>query len=105
MNPYLALASLIGCGMYGIEHQLDLIPETIQRQDTQSNEKLPSSLKEATLKMLEKNSLARMVLGDAFVQHYGQTRLHECNEWSQAVTHWEVIFLHSVQILRYFETA
>ncbi|TPX45381.1 glutamine synthetase [Chytriomyces confervae] len=45
--------------------------------------------------MREEGSSARRVLGDAFVEHYVGTRLHEWRLWETAVTNWEVS--------RYFE--
>ena len=51
---------------------------------------MPRSLGEAVAKMMEKGSVAREVLGDAFVEHFGGTRKHEIQLFEQAVTDWEV---------------
>ncbi len=40
--------------------------------------------------MLEPESIARKVLGDAFVEHYAATRIHECIQYERAVTNWEL---------------
>jgi glutamine synthetase len=84
---------------YGIENKLELyIPASLglDKSGKLPGERLPKTLKEATLKMMEKGSLARLILGDAFVDHYAATRLHECREWDTAVTDWE--------LTRYMET-
>ncbi|KAG0256105.1 hypothetical protein BGZ95_005584, partial [Linnemannia exigua] len=52
-------------------------------------ERLPKSLKDSALTMMEKDSIARKVLGDQFVDHYGATRLNEYRIWETAVTSWE----------------
>jgi glutamine synthetase len=55
-------------------------------------ERLPKTLREATMKMMAPKSIARIALGDEFVDHFAMTRLHECKQWDQAVTNWEVSF-------------
>jgi glutamine synthetase len=51
---------------------------------------LARTLQEATTKMDEKDSIARKVLGDKFVNHYVSTRTHEWNLWQNAVTDYEL---------------
>lgn len=50
---------------------------------------LPTSLETATERMMKPNSIAREVLGDDFVEHFGGTRKHEVQLWNEAVTNWE----------------
>lgn len=50
---------------------------------------LPVSLELATERMMRPGSVAREVLGDDFVEHYGGTRQHEVKLWNEAVTNWE----------------
>lgn len=50
---------------------------------------LATSLQAATEQMMKPNSIAREVLGDDFVDHYGGTREHEVGVWNKAVTDWE----------------
>lgn len=50
---------------------------------------LPQSLEAATLRMMRQGSVAREVLGDDFVEHFGGTREHEVELWNSAVTNWE----------------
>lgn len=35
------------------------------------------------------DSIARDVLGNEFVEHFGGTRRHEVKLWNEAVTNWE----------------
>jgi len=50
---------------------------------------LPQSLEAATARMMRQGSVAREVLGDDFVEHFGGTREHEVGLWNSAVTNWE----------------
>ncbi|TPX66455.1 glutamine synthetase [Spizellomyces sp. 'palustris'] len=88
VNPYLAIAGCLAAGVWGIENELELKDVPVQR--------LPGDLKEATIKMLEEGSVARKVLGDEFIEHFGGTRVAEWKEWCGTVTAWERI--------RYMET-
>lgn len=91
VNPYLALAAILGSVLYGIENNLELnIEPSVKDKVRLTGERLPRNLKEATNKMAEENSPARKILGNIFVDHYCATRYHECKEWDQAITNWEV---------------
>ena len=50
---------------------------------------LPQSLEAATIRMMRQGSVAREILGDEFVEHFGGTREHEVRLWNSAVTNWE----------------
>lgn len=95
-NPYLAMAACLASGLYGIKHNLKLeTPQTIGNgyRDS-SNGVLPRTLDEATQAM--KNSdIAKELFGEAFVQHFTQTREWEWREHLKVVTDWE--------LKRYFE--
>ncbi|KAG0050798.1 hypothetical protein BGZ83_004427 [Gryganskiella cystojenkinii] len=111
INPHLAIAACLAVGLYGIKNKLPMPvgPTTIEMEQEQQEaesghsqrsmrikaERLPKSLKESALAMMAKDSVARKVLGDAFVDHYGATRLNEYRLWETAVTTWET--------KRYFE--
>ncbi|KAF9190736.1 hypothetical protein BGZ51_008251 [Haplosporangium sp. Z 767] len=104
INPHLAIAACLAAGLYGIKNKLAMpVGPTTAETDAQSAsgkehveaERLPKSLKESAQKMMEKGSIARQILGDAFVDHYGATRMNEYRLWETAVTSWE--------IERYFE--
>ena len=55
---------------------------------------LPTSLEEATARMMRPGSVARQVFGDEFVNHFGGTREHEVMLWNSAVTNWEGKYTH-----------
>ncbi|KAF8931585.1 hypothetical protein BGZ58_007544 [Dissophora ornata] len=106
INPHLAIAACLAIGLYGIKNKLPMPvgPTTTEAEVEISQgkdnvkvkaERLPKSLKDSANAMLESNSIARQVLGDAFVEHYGATRLNEYRIWETAVTTWET--------KRYFE--
>jgi glutamine synthetase len=104
INAHLAIAACIASGLYGIKKKLSIpvAPTTIELEEQIASgkaefraERLPKSLKDSALKMLKKGSVAREVLGDAFVEHYAATRLNEYRLWETAVTSWET--------KRYFE--
>ena len=95
-NPYLAMAAALASGLYGINNRLPLdIPATVGNgyQDKR-NGSLAPNLFEATNNM--KNSgIANELFGNAFVEHFTQTRLWECRQFAKSVTDWE--------LKRYFE--
>jgi len=94
-NPYLVMAACLASGLYGIRNKLKLQAQTKGNgyRDTQYGT-LPADLKEATQKM--KNSeLAKELFGEAFVNHFVQTREWEHRQFAPVVTDWE--------LKRYFE--
>ncbi|KAF8475891.1 hypothetical protein BDZ91DRAFT_197679 [Kalaharituber pfeilii] len=99
-NPHFVLGVILGLGIYGIENKLELpVPPLGKGEDTsgaKAEHRLPNTLREATMRFMKKGSMAREVFGDAFVEHYGGTRLHELKLWEEAVTDWE--------LKRYIET-
>lgn len=96
MNPYLAMAAALGCGLYGIEQglKLETPPTKGNGYEDKANGVLPPNLYEATTKMAQ-SELANQIFGEAFVKHFTNTRLWEWREFSKAVTSWEM--------KRYFE--
>jgi len=97
MNPYFALAAVFRLGLRGIEKKLSLPGPPIfaygdpaaGKRDKKEVVKLATSLERATELMMRKGSVAREVLGDEFVEHFGGTREHEVKLWNEAVTNWE----------------
>lgn len=87
INPYIAMATCLGAGLWGIEHELDPGAPTVGDAGT-TGERLPGSLKEATA-LLEQSSVARAIFGEAFIDHYVMTRQWEVLEFERAVTDWE----------------
>ncbi|ANB12340.1 hypothetical protein AWJ20_590 [Sugiyamaella lignohabitans] len=99
VHTHYAMAAILALGFRGIEKNLKLTipPMSKEMTTTEGLEKLPRSLHEATTRFAAPKSLAREVLGDAFVDHFAGTRFEEINLWNDAVTNWEVT--------RYIETA
>lgn len=58
--------------------------------ETKKTKRLAKTLLEATEQMMRPDSLARKVMGNAFVDHFGATRLHEWDTFTQTVTSWEL---------------
>ncbi|KAL9050203.1 MAG: hypothetical protein Q9162_006766 [Coniocarpon cinnabarinum] len=92
-NPYYALAAILGCGWRGVEKKLDVpLPPLGKGEDvggqSDPGERLAKSLKEATARFMARHSIAREVLGNEFVEHFGGTREHEVRLWEEAVTDW-----------------
>lgn len=74
VNPYLALLFCLKAGMWGVENELKL---DAMAEKGKKLKPFPKTLREAALKFMAPNSSARILFGDAFVNHYGSTRLHE----------------------------
>jgi glutamine synthetase len=97
INPYLGLAAVIGSGLYGIEHELELPPEIVGNAYTQElapETALPQTLWEAA-GALRASEAARSLFGDEFVEHFAASREWEEREFRKAITDWE--------LRRYFE--
>jgi len=95
MNAFFALAGIFALGARGIEKKLTLsIPPishfTLEDKKAGKITMLPQSLEAATARMMRTGSIAREVMGDEFVDHFGGTREHEIKLWNEAVTSWEV---------------
>ncbi|KXT00267.1 hypothetical protein AC578_1233 [Pseudocercospora eumusae] len=94
-NAYLVLAAILGLGYRGIEQKLEIpIPPLGKGQDVggvaDKGQRLAKSLKDATAQFSRKESVAREVFGDDFVDHFAGTREHEIRLWDEAITDWEV---------------
>lgn len=92
-NGYLVLAGILALGYRGIEKKMAIpIPPLGKGEDVggsgDKGQRLAKSLKEATAQFARKDSIAREVLGDDFVDHYAGTREHEVRLWDEAVTDW-----------------
>lgn len=96
-NPYIALSAALGAGLYGIEQQLEPEPMVVGNAYTQQfpdHLKLPNTLWEAAQRF-KGSEAARVLFGDAFVDHFAATREWEEREFRRHVTDWE--------LQRYFE--
>jgi len=86
------LAALLALGNRGIEKDLaiKIPPLDVGASADLGGERLPKTLAVATERFLAKDSIAREVLGDGFVDHFGGTRQHELRQFEEAVTDWEL---------------
>jgi glutamine synthetase len=96
-HPYLALAAALAAGLHGIERGLD--PTTPVKGNAYEARlprrlALPGSL-DAAAGRLRRSDAARGWFGDAFVDHFADSREWEAQEFARAVTDWE--------LRRYFE--
>ena len=94
-NPHLAMSAALGLGIRGVEKKLDISVPALSKTESAGSAsdhgvRLAKSLKEANDRFTSKDSIAREVLGDDFVDHYGGTREHESRLWDEAVTDWLV---------------
>jgi glutamine synthetase len=94
-NPHFVLAAILALGWRGIEKKMEIsIPPLGKGEDVggaaDKGERLAKSLKEATERFMRKESVAREIFGDEFVDHFGGSRQHEIRLWDEAVTDWEV---------------
>ncbi|MCJ1455729.1 hypothetical protein MMC28_006085 [Mycoblastus sanguinarius] len=94
-NPFLVLAAILALGWRGVEKKMTIGVPPLGKGDDVGGEsdqgaRLAKTLKEATTRMVRKESVAREVFGDEFVDHFGGTREHEIRLWEEAVTDWEV---------------
>ena len=97
INPYIALAAAIGCGLWGIEHRIEPdapIEGNAYEREHPPQRRLPATLYEAAERLCTSRP-ARALFGDAFVEHYAATRQWEEREFRKAITDWE--------LARYFE--
>ena len=90
-NPYLAMGAALAAGLYGIKNKLTLtLPETTGNGYlNKSNGSLSANLYDATM-LMKNSSIAIELFGEAFVDHFTQTRLWECRQYAKAVTDWEL---------------
>ncbi|MGE0784460.1 MAG: glutamine synthetase family protein [Sandaracinaceae bacterium] len=93
INPYVAMATALGAGLYGIRHGVEP-PAESKGDATESGAPLPLTLEHA-VRALEQSEAAREILGEPFVDHYVRTRDWEVRQYRTAVTDWE--------LARYFE--
>jgi glutamine synthetase len=96
INPYVAMATCLAAGLWGIENRIE--PPPVVQGDAGdgdgSRKRIPRTLKEATA-LLKASETARKILGSPFVDHYVRTREWEVKQYERAVTDWE--------LKRYFE--
>ncbi|MGZ3822428.1 MAG: glutamine synthetase, partial [Mucilaginibacter sp.] len=95
-NPYLAMAAALASGLYGIQNKLTLNTAATVGNGYLDNKngKISSNLFDAAT-IMKDSKIAQELFGEAFVEHFSQTRLWECKQFAKTVTDWE--------LKRYFE--
>ena len=88
VNPYLAFAALLGAGLYGIEHELELPPPLEGNAYESDAERFPHSLREA-IAALEEGTMARATFGEDVVDHYLNYARTEQRLFDEVVTCYE----------------
>ena len=88
-NPYLAFAAGLGGGLHGLRNKIEP-PEIFEGDMYQAKDLLavPNSLADANEKMMS-GSLAREILGDSVIDHYGHFFQTEIDAHKKGVTDWE----------------
>lgn len=96
-NPYIALASAIASGLHGVREKLEPTARTVGNAYAEKHPeslRFPRTLHDAACRF-EASPEARQAFGDAFVEHFAETRRWEEREFQRAITDWE--------LARYFE--
>jgi glutamine synthetase len=88
VNPYLAMAGMLGSGLRGIELGLTLEPPFEGNAYTSDHPRVPTSLQQAR-DLFAASPVARELLGDAVVDHYTNYADVELAAFGAAVTDWE----------------
>jgi glutamine synthetase len=96
-NPYVALAAALASGLWGIENKVEPkapVSGNAYAAPADPDLDLPRTLWEAAQR-LKGSGEARLLFGDAFVEHFAATREWEEREFRKHITDWE--------LARYFE--
>jgi len=91
-NPYLALAAVLGAGLWGIEHEMEPDPEVKGNSYEQQHAPelaLPRTLWDSAQR-LKGSEAARYLFGNDFVEHFAATREWEEREFRRHITDWEL---------------
>jgi glutamine synthetase len=88
VNPYLAVAAMIGAGLHGLEYQLTLGPATQGSAYEGSHPHVPHTMREAR-DLFATSKIARAAFGDDVVDHYVHRADIELAAFESAITDWE----------------
>jgi glutamine synthetase len=95
MNPYVAMATSLAAGLWGVEQRKEPPPPVEGDAGARTElARLPTNLKDAVT-LLAASETAPRILGDRFIDHYVRSRDWEWRQYERAVTDWE--------LARYFE--
>lgn len=84
VNPYLALYYVLSAGLWGIRNGKNC---NVSPEETVTD--LPSDLKTATKLFLQDKSVARVIMSDEFVEHYGDQKMFETSQCLKRPANWE----------------
>jgi glutamine synthetase len=92
VNPYLAVAALIGAGLHGMDNELELPPELIGNayEPEHPHASIPANLREAA-GLLQESKVGLGVFGQPVIDHYLNAARVELEAFDAAVTDWERI--------------
>src|SRR3954468_22823902 len=88
VNPYVALAAMLGAGLYGIRSGMSLPEPFTGNAYTSELPSVPTTLREAR-DLFAASAVAREVFGDEVVGHYVNAADVELAAFGAAVTNWE----------------
>ena len=89
MNAYLTYAAMIGAGLYGIEHGLELVPEYKGNGYVAKGvPRMPRALYEA-IGELEQSEAAVAIFGEDVVAHYLNAARVEQEPYDSIVHNWD----------------
>jgi glutamine synthetase len=92
VNAHIGLAAVVGSGLWGIENKIeptDPVKGNAYEQKFPKKLDFPATLFEAA-GLLRTSKPARDLSGDAFVEHYAQSREWEEREFRKSITDWEM---------------
>lgn len=91
VNPYLAIAATLACGLLGIDQKIE--PTEPTTEDASDHEqKLPVAF-ELSLMLLEKETALHDLLGRDFVRAYGAIKRAEFETFFRVISPWEREYL------------
>ncbi len=88
VNAYVAYAALIAAGLWGIENEIALPPETNHNAYVADVERIPSTFIEA-IEAFEASSIAREIFGEDVHHHLANAARQEWAAANRVVTDWE----------------
>lgn len=89
VHPHYALTAIFRAGFRGIQRKMKIeLPPLSQLSKGQEPAKLPNTLEKAVERFQAQDSVARIIMGNEFVDFYTGSRRHELAVWREAVTDW-----------------
>ncbi|GAB4129581.1 MAG: glutamine synthetase family protein [Rhodothalassiaceae bacterium] len=89
VNPYLAIAASLACGLLGMIEKIEPSPETTGKGYEEESESLPRHYLEG-LRQLERCKPLRALLGDAFIDIFVSLKKAEYLDYSSVLSPWEM---------------